>query len=50
MTLYLRGGGGLNKSMGRGVAGLRTVNYLGNRVAYFAPLLERKIDQEAEVI
>ena len=49
MTLYLRGGD-LSKSMGRGVAGLRTVNYLGNRVAYFAPLLERKIDQEAEVI
>ena len=28
--------------MGRGVAGLRTVNYHGNRVAYSAPLLERK--------
>ena len=27
MTLYLRGGGELNKSMGRGVAGPRTVNY-----------------------
>lgn len=36
--------------MGRGVAGLRTVNYHGNRVTYSAPLLERKIDQEAEVI
>ena len=50
MTLYLRGGGELNKSMGRGVAGLRTVNYHEKRPAYFAPLVERKIDQEAALV
>ena len=51
MTLYMRGGGGkLNKSMGRGVAGLRTVNYHEKRPAYFAPLVERKIDQEAALV
>ena len=40
--LVFVGGGELNKSMGRGVAGLRTMNYHENRPAYYAPLVERK--------
>ena len=48
--LVFEGGGELNKSMGRGVAGLRTVNYHENRPAYYAPLVERKIDQEAALV